>query len=163
MPPLQIIVIRFVILPFARLEARVLLVAAPSRIDDSVLVAGPVVLISRFDPIVPELEERLEDRLALVRQIVRDAPVHALREYVVRRQSLHGHAKRDLRITSVYPLESQPRPSNRPALLAWDGSDRGRKNVHSVNCFPAARVYRLTPKSRPLNDSAAPVGSRMQR
>lgn len=105
MPALQVVVIRLAILHLPGFHV-ILLVPAPPGVLDDVLVDRAdglvALLLHRFDLVASQLKQRLEGRLAFVGQVVRDTPVHALREnVVVRRQSVHREAKRDLRITTL--------------------------------------------------------------
>ena len=99
MPPLQIIVIRFVILGFTRPRV-IFRPGVPLRVLPRVLVdyvAGiGVVFVARFYLILSQLQKGIQGGLTLVRQIVRNAPIHALREKVLGCQSAHSEAKGDL-------------------------------------------------------------------
>lgn len=101
MPPLEIIVIGFIVLRSARLEV-ILLVAVPSRIVDDVLVdcttgrVTRVFIIPRLYFVLSELQEGLEGWFALVGKIVRNAPIYTLGENIIWCQSVHRETQRDL-------------------------------------------------------------------
>lgn len=97
MSALKVIVVRLAILALPWFH--VIFVTVPSRILDYVLVARRVlapVFLHRFHLVVSQLQEWFEGRFAFVRQVVRYAPIDALREDVVRCHSVHRHAKSDL-------------------------------------------------------------------
>jgi len=112
MPPLQVIILRLAVFFSGRDEAR-LHAVIPSGIFQGAIAVVAIMLVTGFESIVSQIQKRLQGRLALVRQVVRDAPVEPFREDVVRSQSVYCHAEsylqtsptpRHIRVPSIAPF-----------------------------------------------------------
>ena len=137
MPPLQIMVIGFAVILLSPGQLVVLSLIIPGSLAGFAVLLAPVDFAG-LQLVLAQLEEGPQLGLALVRQVVGDAPVEALREYVVGRQGVDGHAEGDLKVRYYLCASRAYSAGNSQLYLPRNSSLRGRRR--SASFGTAARL-----------------------